>query len=242
MAFVQQGRSWSYVGHEQHKKVIAVLWRSRLAAVRVHSAFCFGCASGRCVTAAALPLQSVTSVTESLRSTLAPACIELTSPSYCWFALRTRYRHEHLVRDQLLAKGIEPFLPTVTRWSRWKDRKKRIQWPLFEGYCFARFDPSARLSVVSCVGVIEIVSSEKRPAVIPDHEIDGVRRLVASGLAYDPHPFLREGASARVVRGPLSGVVGRLVRKGAKARLVLSVELVQAAVSIDVDAADVCAA
>ena len=165
-----------------------------------------------------------------------------STDAHCWFALRTRYRHEHQVRDQLVAKGIEFFLPTVTRWSRWKDRKKRIEWPLFEGYCFARFGASDRLSVLSSVGVIEIVSCNKRPAVIPDHEIAGIRRLVSSGLAYDPHPFLQEGAPARVVRGPLSGVVGRLVRKGPNARLVLSVELVQAAVSIEVDAADVCAA
>jgi transcriptional antiterminator NusG len=164
------------------------------------------------------------------------------STSQCWFALRTRYRHEHVVRDQLCAKGIDPFLPTVTRWSRWKDRKKRIEWPLFEGYCFARFDLSARLSVLNCVGVIEIVSLEKRPAPIPDDEIDGIRRVVASGLQYDPHPCLPEGAPARVVRGPLCGVVGRLVRKGTNSRLVLSVELVHAAVSIEVDAADVCAA
>ena len=182
------------------------------------------------------------SLTEPLRSALAPAGNDQTSASHSWFALRTRYRHEHLVRNQLFAKGIEPFLPTVTRWSRWKDRRKRLEWPLFEGYCFARFDASARLRVLSCVGVIEIVSSEQRPATIPDHEIDAVRRLVTSGLEYDPHPFLREGESARIVRGPLSGVVGRLVRKGTNARLVLSVELVHAAVSVDVDAADVCAA
>ena len=164
----------------------------------------------------------------------------MTSP--CWFALRTRYRHEHIVRDQLCAKGIDPFLPTVTRWSRWKDRKKRIEWPLFEGYCFARFDVSARLAVLTCVGALEIVSLEKRPAPIPDDEINGIRRLVMSGLQYDPHPCLPEGAPARVVRGPLSGVVGRLVRKGTKSRLLLSVELVHAAVSVEVDAADVSAA
>ena len=63
-----------------------------------------------------------------------------------------------------------------------------------------------------------------------------------SGLQYDPHPCLPEGAPARVVRGPLSGVVGRLVRKGTKSRLLLSVELVHAAVSVEVDAADVSAA
>jgi transcription termination/antitermination protein NusG len=162
--------------------------------------------------------------------------------SNSWFALRTRYRHEHLVRDQLSAKQIEVFLPTVTRWSRWKDRDKRIQWPLFEGYCFARFEPACRLRVLNCFGVIDIVSFNRVPAPIPNEEIQSIRRIIASGLEYDQHPFLREGEPARVVRGPLLGVVGRLVRKGARARLILSVELVHAAVSVEVDAADVSAA
>ena len=60
-----------------------------------------------------------------------------------WFALWIRSRHEQVVREQLEQKRIETFLPTVTRWSRWKDRKKKIDWPLFPGYCFARFDPRA---------------------------------------------------------------------------------------------------
>ena len=65
-----------------------------------------------------------------------------------WFALWTRSRHEQVVREQLDQKHIEAFLPTVTRWSRWKDRKKKIDWPLFPGYCFARFDPRERLPVL----------------------------------------------------------------------------------------------
>ena len=42
-----------------------------------------------------------------------------------------------------------------------------------------------------------------------------------------------------VVHGPLKGVVGRLVRKGAHARLMLAVDLIGQAVSVEVDAADV---
>ena len=52
----------------------------------------------------------------------------------------TRSRHERAVFEQLAERGIEAFLPTTPRWSRWKDRKKKIDWPLFPGYCFARFD------------------------------------------------------------------------------------------------------
>ena len=83
------------------------------------------------------------------------------------------------------------------------------------------------------------MSFEGKPAPIPDHEIDGIRRLVESNLQYDPCPMIREGMMVEVIHGPLKGVVGRLVRKGAHARLVLSVDLIGQAVSVEVDAADV---
>jgi len=156
-----------------------------------------------------------------------------------WFAIWTRSRHEHVVRTQLEQKAIEAFLPTVARWSRWKDRKKKIDWPLFPGYCFARFDPQDRLSVLKCGGVVNIVSVDGEPAVIPEWEIRGIRQLVESDLAYDPCPLIREGMMVEVSHGPLRGVVGRLVRKNEKARLILSVDLIGQAVSVEVDAADV---
>jgi transcription antitermination factor NusG len=157
-----------------------------------------------------------------------------------WYAVWTRSRHEQVVREQLLQKQIETFLPTVTRWSRWKDRKKKIDWPLFPGYCFARFNPRDRLPVLKCAGVVTIISSQGGdPTAIPEHEIEGIRQLVESDLAFDPCPMIHEGMMVEVVHGPLKGVIGRLLRKNDKARLVLSVDLIGQAVSVEVDAADV---
>jgi transcription antitermination factor NusG len=157
-----------------------------------------------------------------------------------WFAVWTRSRHEQVVREQLQNKQIEVFLPTITRWSRWKDRRKRIDWPLFPGYCFAKFDPGDVLPVLKCTGVVNIVSVEGRPAPIPLYELESIRLLIASELQYDPCPLIREGMTVEVVHGPLRGVVGRLMRKVAdRARLVLSVDLIGQAVSVEVDAADV---
>jgi transcription antitermination factor NusG len=156
-----------------------------------------------------------------------------------WFAVWTRSRHEQVVREQLEQKRVDVFLPTVTKWSRWKDRKKQIDWPLFPGYCFARFDPRNRLAILKCTGVVSIISFEGEPAPIPEREIDGIRRLIETDLAFDPCPMIREGMMVEVVHGPLRGVIGRLVRKNDKARLVLSVDLIGQAVSVEVDAADV---
>lgn len=159
--------------------------------------------------------------------------------SQSWFAIWTRSRHEHVVREQIERKHFDAFLPTITRWSRWKDRKKKIDWPLFPGYCFARFDQDEALSILKCTGVVSIVSVEGKPAPIPDHEIDGIRRLLESDLQYDPCPLIREGMMVEVTHGALAGVVGRLTRKGAHARLILSVDLIGQGVSVEVDAADV---
>ena len=162
-----------------------------------------------------------------------------TAPGVAWFAIWTRSRHEQVVREQLERKGYEAFLPTLPKWSRWKDRKKKIDWPIFPGYCFARFDARERLPILKCSGVVSIVSFDGEISPIPDFEIEGIRRLVQSELQFDPCPLIREGMMVEVVHGPLKGVVGRLLRKGAHARLVLAVDLIGQAVSVEVDAADV---
>jgi transcription antitermination factor NusG len=166
--------------------------------------------------------------------------MESSTPAAQWFAIWTRSRHEQVVREQLALREIEAFLPTIPKWSRWKDRKKKIDWPLFPGYCFAHFDPAHTLPVLKCTGVVNIVSFEGKPAPIPDYELDSIRLLISSDIQYDPCPLLKEGAMVEVSGGPLKGVVGRLVRKdAARARLVLSVDLIGQGVSVEVDAADV---
>ncbi len=165
---------------------------------------------------------------------------EPSNPAFQWFAVWTRSRHEQVVREQLEKKQIDAFLPTITKWSRWKDRKKKIDWPLFPGYCFARFDPEDSLTVLKCPGVVSIISFDGKPAPIPAIELESIRLLVASDFKYDPCPLLHEGELVEVMHGPLKRVVGRLMRKDAqRARLVLSVDLIGQAVSVEVDASDV---
>ena len=156
-----------------------------------------------------------------------------------WFAIWTRSRAEKAVADQLARKRIEVFLPTVKRWSRWKDRKKQIDWPLFPGYCFARFDPRGSLEVLKCEGVAKVICFDGKPAPIPHGEIEAIQRLVETELQFDPCPLLHEGDLVEVTHGPLKGVTGRLVHKGPKTKLVLSVTMINRAVAVTFDAADV---
>jgi transcription antitermination factor NusG len=156
-----------------------------------------------------------------------------------WFAIWTRSRAEKRVADQLETKRIEVFLPTVKRWSRWKDRKKQIDWPLFPGYCFARFDPRGSLTVLKCEGVAKVICFDGTPAPIPHSEIEAIQRLVETELRFDPCPLLHEGDLVEVTHGPLKGVTGRLVHKGPKTKLVLAVTMINRAVAVTFDAADV---
>lgn len=156
-----------------------------------------------------------------------------------WFALRTRSRHEKLVRDRLAAQGIEPLLPTVKKLSQWKDRKKEVEVPLFSGYCFARFAWPDRLAVQTTSGVVDIVGGGDRPESIPDEEIDALKILMSSTLRYDASPYLREGMMVEVTKGPLKGVRGLLVRKGKRHRLVIAVHLIQQAASVEMYDSDV---
>jgi transcription antitermination factor NusG len=162
-----------------------------------------------------------------------------TDPPLHWYALRTRSRHEKVVREQLANQGIEPLLPTVKRLSQWKDRKKEIEVPLFSGYCFVRFAGEQKLPVLKTVGVVDIVGSGQSPEAIPDEEIAAIKTLMTSVLPYDPHPYLHEGMRVEVVRGPLQGVHGILLRKEKRHRLVLGVRLIQQAAAVEIDVNDV---
>ena len=156
-----------------------------------------------------------------------------------WYAVRTRSRHEKLVRDRLAAEGIEHLLPTVFRLSQWKDRKKEIEMPLFSGYCFARFPWADRLAIQTVSGVVRIVGGGARPAPVPDEEIEALKSLMASELPYDAHPYLREGMVVEVKRGPLEGVRGILLRKAKRHRLVISIHLIRQATAVEIDASEV---
>ena len=156
-----------------------------------------------------------------------------------WYAIRTRSRHEKVVRDQLAGRGIEPLLPLSVSISQWKDRKKTIHLPLFPGYCFAKFALVDRMPVLQAPGVIEIVGQGHCPEPVPARDIDVIKHLVENSHRYESHPYLYEGTLVEVIRGPFLGLQGHLLRKTNRCRLVIAVHMIRQAASIEIDAADV---
>jgi transcription antitermination factor NusG len=156
-----------------------------------------------------------------------------------WWAVYTRHQHEKAVAEMFELKGLEVFLPLYESLRRWKDRKKLLSLPLFPCYVFVRGSLNRRLQVVSTPGVHMILSHGERAAVIPEEEIEAIRRSVEGSYRVEPHPFLKCGERVRVTRGSLEGVEGILVRKKSLYRLVLSVNMLAQSVAVEIDASDV---
>jgi transcription antitermination factor NusG len=155
-----------------------------------------------------------------------------------WFAVRTASGREKSVASQLQAKGIEEFLPVYRTRRQWSDRTRDVELPLFPGYLFCRFDFNNRLPVLITPGVQMIVGVGKLPAPVSDIEIDNLRRVVASGAAAHPHDqYLTVGERVRIREGSMAGVEGILVDVKNSWRIVLSVELLQRSVSVELDRA-----
>lgn len=156
-----------------------------------------------------------------------------------WYAVYTRHQHEKTVGRVLASKGFEIFLPLYATAHRWKDRTKQLSLPLFPCYVFLRGDTRRRVDILGTPGVHNLVGSEGRPAPITPSEVDAIRQMVENRMQVEPHPFLRCGDWIRVKSGPLAGIEGILVRKKNLFRLVVSVELLQKSVAVEVDVSTV---
>lgn len=158
-----------------------------------------------------------------------------------WYALYTRSNFEKRVSCELASKHVENYLPVVEQVHQWKDRRKRVEVPVFPGYVFVRLrdSHSTRLEVLRTAGSVRILGQGDRIEPVPEAEIESIRRLLKARVPCFAHPFLKEGAWVRVKSGPLRDVEGLLVRMKSKTRLVLSVALLSQSVATEIDVADV---
>jgi len=154
-----------------------------------------------------------------------------------WYALQTRSRHEKVVRDQLAGKSITHLLPLWRKRSIWKDRVKLVEVPLFSGYLFGYFALQDKVAVLETVGVARLVGINGSPVPIPDEQIVAVRTLMEHRLPCSPHPYLVEGMRVRIKCGLLAGTEGILIAKKQRHRLVISVDIINQAVAVEVDSA-----
>jgi transcription termination/antitermination protein NusG len=167
-------------------------------------------------------------------------------PAVPWHVVWTHSNCEDLVSGQLAAAGFHPFVPRVESWAPSKGSRRAVRVPLFPGYLFLNdaLDKARHVDVRKARGVAAILGEGwERPAVVPEAEIEAIRTVVDARFPALLHPYLKEGRRVRIAAGPLAGVEGILVRvRPDKGLLVLSVDLLQRSVAVEVDCTQVVAA
>jgi transcription antitermination factor NusG len=144
-----------------------------------------------------------------------------------------------MVSDQLSALGFHPFLPMIEVWKRRNGIRHRQSVPMFPGYLFLRhaMDTTSYLRACQARGIVKFLGERwDALAAVPDEEVEAIQRIHSSRMQALPHPYLREGQRVRIAAGLLADVEGILIRtKPNKGLLVVSVNLLQRSVAVEVD-------
>ncbi len=160
----------------------------------------------------------------------------------CWYAVRTRSRHEKVAAKQLDGVGVETFLPLMTQIHRWVTGPKPVDVPLFPGYVFVRviYSPDQRVRVLRAHGVAGFVGTgQGKGTPIPDKQIEDIRLLLNHKIPFKNSISLRVGQKVRVKGGSLDGVEGVLVGKRSQRKLLIMIEPIQRSLSVDLEGYDV---
>ena len=147
-----------------------------------------------------------------------------------------RSRHEKNVHSALLDKGIDASLPMRTVVREWSDRKKKVKLPLFRGYVFVNINLKiANLNVLQTPGVVKFIGIRKEPSRIPDEQIHWIHMMVTESDTVQNEKEIPVGQRVRVKAGPFKGTEGMVKRVGSRSRLVVLIESIMQAVSVDIN-------
>jgi transcription antitermination factor NusG len=158
-----------------------------------------------------------------------------------WYACHTRARAEKKVDDLLGRAGFETYLPLIMRERQWADRRKKVAFPLFPGYTFAKFDLTRYHEVLSTPGLATVVRANGHPSPVHPEELESVRLFAGgverTGVEPSPVDFFEPGDRVRVAGGPFAGMHALLLHGRGPARVAIRLTSIRQAWSIVVDRA-----
>lgn len=152
-----------------------------------------------------------------------------------WYALYTHARHEKRVAEQLTNNAVENYLPLYRSIHQWKNGRHLVHVPLFPGYVFVHISLRDCLNVLRVRGVVDLVGFNGKPVSLADDEITNLIRVLGSGRPAQPHPFISGGRNVRITAGPLIGLRGIVVRTKGRVNVVVSLDLIQRSVQVEID-------
>ncbi len=154
-----------------------------------------------------------------------------------WYAIYTRSRYEKKVSMEFEERGLEHFLPLVPQVRYWKDRKKTVNMPIFPGYVFVNIKLSEKIRVLRANGVVRFIEFNGSPSPIPDAQIEDVRQLLKYPDRVETASYFNCGDPVEITAGPFSGIKGKIIHSRGKQRLLVGIEIIHQAVSVEIDSA-----
>lgn len=153
-----------------------------------------------------------------------------------WYALFVRSNQEKRVAEALRGREVEHFLPCYQSVRQWKDRRVKLEIPLFPGYVFVHLPLADRSKALTVPNVVSLVGGRNLPSPVSDKEISWIKLGIEQGKA-EPYPYLMVGQHVVVTEGIMCGMEGVLVRKRNGTRVVVSLDSIARAFVVEIDAA-----
>lgn len=154
-----------------------------------------------------------------------------------WYVLRVRPNAERTVERALFRASIPWFVPTYRERVRWSDRWQIAGRLLFPGYVFVRASMLDLAQAAEVGGVLGVLPSNLSPVAVSETDIENVRRVVSSMRPLEACDY-QPGDLVTIQGGALRGVTGVVRRHARGARLLINVEMLGRAVSVELDADD----
>jgi transcription antitermination factor NusG len=152
-----------------------------------------------------------------------------------WFVLSTRSRQEKALAADLTENGIAHFLPLVTKIRFWGNRKAKVQEALFPGYLFLRGSNEETYFADRTGRVAQIIPVADQKELT--WELQNLAKALDSDTPLDPYPYLKKGVRVEVTSGPLRGLQGIVESRGSSEQLILAVDMLGRAVSLELHGA-----
>ena len=150
-----------------------------------------------------------------------------------WWVAHTKSRNEKALARDLACKDIHYFLPMAWNVQRRRGRTIRSLLPLFSGYLFFCGEENDRLELLKTNRVAGLIGVEDQQKMLA--ELSQIELALRSGAPLTPHKYIKAGEHCRVIGGALTGLEGIVVRTHTTARLVLQIDILGKATSVEVD-------
>ena len=150
-----------------------------------------------------------------------------------WWVVHTRSRNEKALAQDLISKDISYFLPMSWKVSRKSRRTTRSLLPLFNGYLFFCGKENERVELLKTNRVANLIEVDNQQKLLK--ELVQVNQALQSGAPLTPHNYIKKGQRCRVIAGPLMGMEGIVVRSNNAVRLVLQIDMLGQAASVEID-------